>query len=64
MAHGDRCGAAMANDQLQRRALKAAQEFGTLGETAPWDRREEVAREETSENERFRVGSESLCKKF
>lgn len=37
---------------------KPAQEFGTLGETAPWDRREEVAREETSENERFRVGSE------
>ncbi|MCC6508241.1 MAG: HEAT repeat domain-containing protein, partial [Pirellulaceae bacterium] len=37
---------------------KAAQEFGTLGETAPWDRREEVAREETSENERFRVGPE------
>ena len=37
---------------------KTAQEFGTLGETAPWDRREEVAREQTSENERFRVGSE------
>lgn len=37
---------------------KTAQEFGTLGETAPWDRREEVTREQTSENERFRVGSE------
>lgn len=37
---------------------KPAQEFGTLGETAPWDRREEVAREQTSENQRFRVGSE------
>lgn len=35
-----------------------AQEFGTLGETAPWDHREEVAQEETSENERFRVASE------
>lgn len=35
-----------------------AQEFGVLGETAPWDRREEVAIEQTSENERFRVGSE------
>ena len=35
-----------------------AQEFGALGETAPWDRREEVAPKETSENERFRVGAE------
>ncbi len=36
----------------------AAQEFGTLGETAPWDRREEDAREATSDNQRFRVASE------
>lgn len=36
----------------------AAQEFGELGETAPWDRREEVASKETSENERFRVSAE------
>jgi glucose/arabinose dehydrogenase len=35
-----------------------AQEFGALGETAPWDRREEVTPKETSENERFRVGPE------
>ena len=37
---------------------KAAQSFGPLGETAPWDRREEVAREDTSENQRFRVNPE------
>jgi putative heme-binding domain-containing protein len=36
----------------------AAQEFGSLGETAPWDRREEVARERTSENQRFRIDPE------
>ncbi|MFO1062851.1 MAG: PQQ-dependent sugar dehydrogenase [Pirellulales bacterium] len=35
-----------------------AQEFGALGETAPWDRREEVKPEQTSENERFRVASD------
>ncbi len=37
---------------------KAAVSFGPLGQTAPWDRREEVAREDTSENQRFRINSE------
>lgn len=36
----------------------SAQQFGPLGETAPWDRREEVTPQETSENQRFRVDAE------
>ncbi|MEZ6152500.1 MAG: hypothetical protein R3C09_20565 [Pirellulaceae bacterium] len=32
--------------------------FGILGETAPWDRREEASPTATSENQRFRISSE------
>lgn len=37
---------------------KPAQIFGLLGETAPWDRREEVSPEMVSENQRFQINSE------
>ncbi len=37
---------------------KPAQVFGALGETAPWDRREEVSPQRLSENQRFRVSRE------
>ncbi len=37
---------------------KPAQVFGALGETAPWDRREEVSPTNTSENQRFQISSE------
>lgn len=37
---------------------KPAQEYGLLGETAPWDRREEVSPTQTSENQRFRISPE------
>ncbi len=37
---------------------KPAQAFGALGETAPWDRREEVGREQVSENQRFQIDPE------
>lgn len=37
---------------------KPAQVFGLLGETAPWDRREEASPTATSENQRFRISSE------
>ncbi len=37
---------------------KPAQMYGLLGETAPWDRREEVSPTSTSENQRFRISSE------
>ena len=37
---------------------KPAQVFGILGETAPWDRREEASPTATSENQRFRISSE------
>jgi putative heme-binding domain-containing protein len=37
---------------------KPAQMYGLLGETAPWDRREEVSPQRVSENQRFRVSKE------
>ncbi len=37
---------------------KAAQAFGQLGETPPWDRREEVEQTQVSEHARFRVSPE------
>ncbi len=37
---------------------KPAQVFGKLGETAPWDRREEVSPTNVSENQRFRISPE------
>ncbi len=37
---------------------KPAQAYGLLGETAPWDRREEVSPARVSENQRFRVSQE------
>jgi putative heme-binding domain-containing protein len=37
---------------------KPAQTFGLLGETAPWDRREEVSPEKVSENQRFQIDPE------
>ncbi len=37
---------------------KAAQAFGPLGETPPWDRREEVEQKQVSEHARFRVSPE------
>jgi putative heme-binding domain-containing protein len=37
---------------------KPAQVFGLLGETAPWDRREEVSPQSVSESQRFQIGSE------
>ncbi|MCA9133272.1 MAG: HEAT repeat domain-containing protein, partial [Planctomycetales bacterium] len=37
---------------------KPAQVFGMLGETAPWDRREEVSPTQVSENQRFRISQE------
>ncbi|MCA9130014.1 MAG: HEAT repeat domain-containing protein [Planctomycetales bacterium] len=37
---------------------KPSQMFGALGETAPWDRREEVAPQRLSENQRFRISNE------
>lgn len=39
-------------------AWKPAQNFGLLGETAPWDRREEVSSSQLSENQRFRINQE------
>lgn len=35
-----------------------AQVYGQLGQTVPWDRAEEVAKEETSKNERFKIADE------
>lgn len=35
-----------------------AQEFGLLGETAPWDRREEADSSQLSENQRFQISQE------
>lgn len=37
---------------------KKAQVFGTLGETPPWDRREEVEQKQVSEHSRFRINPE------
>ncbi|MEZ6136201.1 MAG: HEAT repeat domain-containing protein [Pirellulaceae bacterium] len=37
---------------------KPAQAFGLLGETAPWDRREDVSPERVSENQRFQINPE------
>jgi putative heme-binding domain-containing protein len=37
---------------------KSAQAFGPLGETPPWDRREEVEQKQVSEHARFRVSPE------
>jgi len=37
---------------------KPAQVFGLLGETAPWDRREDVTASQLSENQRFRINQE------
>lgn len=37
---------------------KPAQQFGLLGETAPWDRREDVDASQLSENQRFRIHPE------
>lgn len=37
---------------------KPAQVFGQLGETAPWDRREDVSPQRLSENQRFRISRE------
>ncbi len=37
---------------------KPAQVYGVLGQTAPWDRREEASPTATSENQRFRISSE------
>ena len=37
---------------------KVAQAFGPLGETPPWDRREEVEQKQVSEHARFRVSPE------
>lgn len=37
---------------------KAAQVYGVLGETAPWDRREEADPQRVSENQRFRIDRE------
>jgi putative heme-binding domain-containing protein len=37
---------------------KPAQVFGVLGETAPWDRREEVSPAQVSENQRFQINQE------
>jgi putative heme-binding domain-containing protein len=42
------------NDSL----WKKAQEFGQLGETPPWDRREEVEQKQVSEHSRFRISPE------
>ncbi|HEY2413610.1 MAG TPA: HEAT repeat domain-containing protein [Pirellulaceae bacterium] len=42
---------AMYND----RAWLPAQAFGTLGSTAPWDRRENVPAEQVSKSERFKI---------
>lgn len=36
----------------------AARVLGRLGETAPWDRKQEVAAEETHRNERFRIAED------
>lgn len=40
------------------RRWQPAQAFGALGETAPWDRREEVAVEERHRSERFQIDEE------
>lgn len=46
------------SNTLDDRHWKPAQAYGVLGETAPWDRREEVSPTNTSENQRFRISSE------
>lgn len=43
---------------------KPAQMYGLLGETAPWDRREEVSSTSTSENQRFRISSEFVVEEI
>jgi len=40
------------------RRWAVAQEFGKLGETAPWDRKDEVPAEEKEKSERFQVADE------
>lgn len=44
--------------RVNEAAWKPAQEYGLLGETAPWDRREDVASSQLSENQRFRINQE------
>ncbi len=43
---------------------KPALAFGLLGETAPWDRREEVSPSNISENQRFRISSEFVVEEI
>ena len=43
---------------------KPARMYGLLGETAPWDRREEVSPTSTSENQRFRISSEFVVEEI
>lgn len=43
---------------------KPAQAFGMLGETAPWDRREEVNVSQLSENQRFRINQEFIVEEI
>ncbi len=40
------------------RAWKGAQVFGQLGDTAPWDRREDVPSDEVHRSERFQIASD------
>ncbi len=51
-------GANWWSNNFDDRRWKPAQAYGVLGETAPWDRREEVSPTNTSENQRFRISSE------
>jgi hypothetical protein len=47
------------NTQLYNdRGWADAQVFGTLGETAPWDRREDVPMQEVHRSERFQIASD------
>jgi putative heme-binding domain-containing protein len=43
---------------------KPAQVFGMLGETAPWDRREEVNSSQLSENQRFQINQEFVVEEI
>ncbi len=46
------------NVRFNEARWKPAQEFGLLGETAPWDRREGADANELSEHQRFRINQE------
>jgi putative heme-binding domain-containing protein len=49
---------------LKDSSWKPAESYGMLGETAPWDRREEVNSSQLSENQRFQISQEFVVEEI